>query len=183
MYARHRRGKSDGALRNDRVLSWSRLAGAVAFVAGATLAACGDSGPDAGLGSGSASGSTESTGPKGGGSVKVADSVAQVAARVEAARGRASANLAGLSNDIVHVRSDGAIEVLLHASAPVGDAELAALRRLGAEVVTQASTPSVPGSVAGAVVQAWVPSDRMADVAALAWVAAVTPPGYPSRGG
>ena len=124
-----------------------------------------------------------SVGATTGASVKVADILLQAAAGVDAARARGPSDLARLSNDVVHVRSDGAIEVALHAGAAVVPAELAELGRLGGEVVVSATTPSVPGSGAGAVVQAWVPADRLTDVASLAWVASVTPPSYGRAGG
>ena len=110
---------------------------------------------------------------------KVADSLVQMADRVRSARTQGVVDLSRLSNDIVHVRADGAIEVSLHASSVVSTAEVTALRRLGGEVVTTAAAPNA----AGGLVQAWVPWDRLAEVAALPWVGAVTPPSYGTPGG
>jgi hypothetical protein len=107
-------------------------------------------------------------------SAKVADAINQVAAKVLAAA--TGADLASLSNSLVHVRADGAIEVVLHASHPVSAEELDELRRVGAEIGPVLASPA-------ALVQAWVPARQVPAVAALPWVAAVTPPSYPSTGG
>ena len=118
-----------------------------------------------------------------GGAVKSADVIVRMAARVAEARARGTADLAGLSDQLVHVRADGAIEVVVHASAPVGPEQLGELRAEGAEVVDASATPAADDGAAGALVQAWVPAGRLGAVERLAWVAAVTPPAYPPVGG
>jgi len=115
---------------------------------------------------------------------KTADPVLQTVAQVTAARARGgSAGLAGLSTALVHVRADGAVEVVVHSATPVGPTELDQLRRLGAEVVTTTPTPPVPGQAAGAQVQMWAPAEQLATIDALPWIAAVTPPSYGNAGG
>ena len=115
--------------------------------------------------------------------VKVPDSIRQVGSAVDAARARGETDLSGLSNGLVHVNSAGAVEVVLHAAAPVGEAQLADLTRLGVEVIDNSQTPAVGGQPAGGLVQAWVPADRLPAVAGLPWILAVTPPSYPPTGG
>ncbi|HEX7277256.1 MAG TPA: hypothetical protein VF244_07760 [Acidimicrobiales bacterium] len=101
---------------------------------------------------------------------KVADAILQAAA-------------SGVSSSLVHVRGDGAVEVVLHAAAPVTPAQLGELAGVGAEVVSTAETPTGPGQPAAGLVQAWVPAGALPAVADLPWVVAVTPPAYPPTGG
>ena len=119
----------------------------------------------------------------GGYQAKTADPIVQAVTQVGAARTRGSAELSGLSTAVVHVRADGAIEVALHTPEAVTAAQLDEIRSLGVQVVVSVSTPAVGGAAPGGLVQAWVPADRMASVAELPWVAAVTTPSYGSTGG
>jgi hypothetical protein len=123
-------------------------------------------------------GAAQSTG------VKVAGSLAQAADRVRAAQRTGGAgDLSSLSDEFVHVRADGAIEVDIHARSVVTPEQRAELSRLGANVIGTAVTPTAPGVGPSSIVQAWVPPDRLADVAALDWVGALTPPSYGRAGG
>ncbi len=113
---------------------------------------------------------------------KVAASVQRVLDRIDAAdtatdrkqaAGAATAapqDLSVLSDGLVKVRPTGEVEVVLHAKGSVGDAEEAAVRALGAEIVITLKTPGM--------IQAWIPAKRIAEAAKLPWVAAVTPPDY-----
>ncbi len=85
------------------------------------------------------------------------------------------------SNDIVHVRADGKIELLLHASGPVSATQVAGLTALGAEVEANLSNLSVQSVhlPSFGMVQAWVPASALQQAVALPWVTAVTPPDYP----
>ena len=114
---------------------------------------------------------------------RTADAVVRMAEQVEAARARGAADLAGLSTAAVHVRSDGAVEVVLHTASTVTAGQLDELRRLGAEVVATTATPAVAGQPPASLVQLWVPASRIAAVDGLPWVAAVTAPSYGSAGG
>jgi hypothetical protein len=132
----------------------------------------------------SAAGTTVATAPAPEvGSMTVADVLLQKAARVRAARAAGSPDLAALSDGLVRVRADGALEVVLHARSPVGAVELADLRDRQVDVVDVSSTPAVSGQSSAGLVQAWVPVDRIDAVGRLEWVAAVTPPAYPPAGG
>lgn len=113
---------------------------------------------------------------------RTAGAVVETAEKVETARAR-GADPSALSSAVVHVRGDGAIEVLVHTATPVTAAQLDELRRLGTEVVTTTATPAVAGQAPGSLVQAWVPSRSVAAVDALPWIAAVTAPSYGVAGG
>ena len=96
---------------------------------------------------------------------------ADVAAdRKQPAAAAAPQDLSEFSDGLVKVRPTGEVEVVLHAKGSVGDAEEAAVRALGGEIVITLKTPGM--------IQAWIPAKRIADAAALPWVAAVTPPDY-----
>jgi PKD domain len=79
------------------------------------------------------------------------------------------------SNGAVSVSSDGAVDVTVWAREQVSNRELADLRRLGAKIETSASGPAQRGKPQYGVIAASVPYDRLEDVAALTWVAALTP--------
>ena len=111
----------------------------------------------------------------------MADSILQVADAVRSLGG--GGDPAGLSTALVHVRSDGAVEVVIHALVPAGPDQLADLGGLGVEVVDASVVPGVGGEGPSGLVQAWVPAERLEAVAGLPWVAAVTPPAYPPTGG
>lgn len=113
---------------------------------------------------------------------RTAAAVVRAAEQAEAARAR-GADPSAQSTGVVHVRKDGAVEVLLHTTVAVTAGQLDELRRLGAEVVTSTPTPAVAGQTPGSMVQAWVPAGRVAALDALPWVAAVTAPSYGSAGG
>ena len=113
----------------------------------------------------------------------VADALVQAANRAAELRARGVSDLSAASDAFVHVRADGALEVVLHTLAPATADQLAALRALGGEVESSSATPpGADGRVTG-LVQAWVPSDRLLSLAGLGWVAAVTPPTYGTGGG
>lgn len=113
---------------------------------------------------------------------RTAAAVLQAAQQAEAARA-GGADPAAASTDVVHVRRDGSIEVLLHTATLVTVGQLDELRRLGAEVVGSTATPAVAGQAPGSMVQAWVPAGQVAAVGALSWVASVTAPSYGASGG
>lgn len=113
---------------------------------------------------------------------RTAAPVVDAAARVQAEQARGK-DPSALSSGIVHVRADGAIEILLHTKAIVTPAQLDELRRLGAEVVVTTPTPAVAGQQPASLVQVWVPAGQVAAVDALPWVVAVTAPSYGTAGG
>ena len=103
---------------------------------------------------------------------KVPSVVEQTMARLSQPPGLARVDPSALSNDIVHVDRDGRIELALHSARPVGQAEQAALERMGAvDVVVVASA---------GLIQAFVPAHAVTAVSSLPWVAAVTTPAYSS---
>jgi len=108
---------------------------------------------------------------------KVASIVDQLAADVGNARA-AGRSPRGLSNDLVKATGEGAIEVNVWAFGQVGQRERAELIRLGVGIVTTATGPAQRGRPAYGVFHAAVPYDRVDAVAALNWVASVTPPDY-----
>jgi hypothetical protein len=85
---------------------------------------------------------------------------------------------AQLSGGFLPVRTDGGIDLQLHARGPVGAAQAAQLRGLGAAVIqSSADFTPVPGASLpqAGLIHAVVPYNRVDDVAALPWVAAVRP--------
>jgi len=82
-----------------------------------------------------------------------------------------------LSTDVLHVRSDGRIELLFHSFGPIAPVQEAALERLGATISARLSPESLARVPAG-MVQAWIAHDRIDEAAGLPWVTAVTPPSY-----
>ena len=108
---------------------------------------------------------------------KLAYIVEQVAAGVARERG-AGRSGARASNAAVHATADGAIEVAIWAKQPIGGRERADLAKLGAAPTASFSRGAQKGKPAVGVIQARVPYDRLDDLAALDWVATVTPPGY-----
>ena len=105
---------------------------------------------------------------------KVADVVVQAAAEAGKQR-KAGKSAKGASSGAVKVSDEGLIDVTIWAKAQVDNSELAQLRRFGARIDVSSSGPSRRGKPAYGVVAASVPYDRLDDVAALDWVAAVTP--------
>lgn len=150
----------------------SRIGAVLALVVAAT--ACGSGGDEP------APAASQTSSPPA--ASRTAAPIVQAAEQAEAARAR-GADPAALSTALVHVRRDGAVEVLLHTATTVTPAQLEELRRLGAEVVGSTATPAVAGQAPGSMVQAWVPAAQIAAVDALPWVAAVTAPSYGSAGG
>ena len=108
---------------------------------------------------------------------KVASVIEQVAGDVDRAR-KAGRSPARLSGQVAKVAADGAIEVNVWALGQVTARERAQLTRLGARIVASATAPSRRRYPAYGLFQAAVPHDRLDEVAALDWVAAVTPPDY-----
>ncbi len=116
-------------------------------------------------------------------STKMADSLVRAVARVQAAEAGGDTDLAASSDGLVHVRADGAVEVAIHAVLITGATELSELRALGVEPARTTTTPAVPGSPPATVIEAWVPANRLAALAGLAWVGAITAPSYGQGGG
>jgi hypothetical protein len=83
-----------------------------------------------------------------------------------------------LTNDVVHVRRDGSIELELWSPAPVPDSSLVALRELGARIVTNFAPPPRLRLGPVGIVQTWVPYDKIERAAALPWVSVATPATY-----
>jgi hypothetical protein len=107
---------------------------------------------------------------------KIANIVERVARQCAQAR---FADPSTLSNDLVHVSAAGEIEVLVHAMDRITPAQEADLEVLGGRISDRLAAPLLDLPAIG-VVQVWVPFDRLGEVAALDWVVAITPPGYPS---
>ena len=78
-------------------------------------------------------------------------------------------NAASLTNPLVRLKTDGRIQVYVHLK-PFGEAQLNALRALEVEIEI--------GNQELAIVQGWVPFDRIEDIAALSYVTRVTAPSY-----
>jgi hypothetical protein len=108
---------------------------------------------------------------------KVAYIVQQFAGEVSQAK-RAGRSPQKLSNTVVKARSNGDVEVNVWGLDQVGGRERADLARLGASIVATATDSAHRGQPAYGFFHAAVPSDRIDDVAALSWVAAVTTPDY-----
>jgi uncharacterized repeat protein (TIGR01451 family) len=87
-------------------------------------------------------------------------------------------DVAGLSNDVLHVSPSGDIELLFHATTPTGSAEEVSLQALGATIVTRLASPPGLNLPPVGIIQAWVPYEQVHAAAALPWVVAVTPPDY-----
>ena len=110
----------------------------------------------------------------------VRDQVAKI--RQELSRHGATALSAqqarALSGGFLPVRTDGGIDLQLHALGPVGAAQAAQLRSLGATVLgSSADFAAVPGAAMpqAGLIHAVVPYNRVDAVAGLSWVAAVRP--------
>jgi len=97
---------------------------------------------------------------------KIPAEVAQTVAHLKAGEKAGSNGTFGDSG--VPVRDDGKLQLELHATGPVTDAQQAELTALGAEIV-------VAGTAVG-IVDAWVPFARVDEAAALPWVVSVTVP-------
>src|SRR5690349_6786485 len=80
-----------------------------------------------------------------------------------------------LDNDIVPVGADGSIEVSVWSVAPATEEQRADLAALGASVTDRLKSGRGTFVPSVGLLDAWVPADRLEDLAALAWVAAVTP--------
>jgi hypothetical protein len=105
---------------------------------------------------------------------KIPDSISRLAGAVASARQSGTADLSGLSTAFLHVRADGAIEVVLRSSDPISPDRQAELQTLGAEVV---------GRIGDNGIQVWVPADKLSAVAGLPWVTSVSAPSYSQVGG
>lgn len=77
--------------------------------------------------------------------------------------------IASLANRRVHIHSDGRIQIYVHL-ATYSDAEIAQLA--GLELDKEVANRNL------AIVQGWVPFDRIEDIAALPFVTRITPPSY-----
>jgi hypothetical protein len=83
-----------------------------------------------------------------------------------------------LSGGFLSVRTDGGIDLQLHATGPVGAAEAAQLRALGATVLASSADFAAVSGVAlpqAGLIHAVVPYDMVDAVAGLPWVAALRP--------
>jgi Subtilase family/HYR domain len=115
-------------------------------------------------------------GPLGKSPSPIAGSVQQLLGRIDAARAAAPAtagvrlDLSALSNDILHVRRSGEVELVFHARGTVGAAEIGDLKAIGAKIVDTLRSPGM--------VQVWIAPELVESAAALPWVVAVTPPDY-----
>ena len=108
---------------------------------------------------------------------KLAFIIEDVAANVARERGAGRSGTRA-SNAAVRATADGAIEVAIWSKEPIGGRERADLAKLGATPTASFSRGAQGGKPAVGVIQAQVPFDKLNDLAALDWVAAVTPPGY-----
>ncbi len=91
---------------------------------------------------------------------------------------RACGNFSGMSSDFLHLQAGGEIELSFHALDPTGPGEEADLEALGAIIVDRLRIPPEFDFPPIGLIQAWVPFHQVREAAALAWVAAVTPPSY-----
>jgi hypothetical protein len=83
----------------------------------------------------------------------------------------APGGVSGLSTRLLHVSPSGKIELVFHAAAGIGQAEVKDLEALGADIVATLAFPT-------GMIQAWVPHDQVETAANLPWVVVVTPPEY-----
>src|SRR5262245_46189857 len=99
--------------------------------------------------------------------------------RLASAAGGLSPAARGLSTAALVVTDDGQLEVEVHAAGAVSADESAALEGLGATVLASTGTVRWPAGVTRpsnlAIITARIPADRIATVAALEWVVAITP--------
>ncbi len=112
---------------------------------------------------------------------RAAEVAAVMTARTTTAERQAKAG--DLSAGVMGVDAAGGLDVLVHAAAPVSQAQAAQLSDLGARVLTNsASFPDVPGAALPetGLVRAVVPYDQLDAVAALDWISAVRPSLRPS---
>lgn len=89
-----------------------------------------------------------------------------------------ASDLSILSDDIVHVTEDGQIEITVHSKTQTGESEELDLLALGARIVTVLILPPELNLQDVGMIQAWVPYDKIDEVADLSWVVAITAPGY-----
>ena len=136
----------------------------------------------AAAGTATAAPTTAATAGTGTGASKVPSLVRSQVAKIRQAVGAAgtlSARQArALSGGFLPVRTDGGIDLQLHALGPVGAAQAAQLRGLGATVMaSSADFARVPGVALpdSGLIHAVVPYDKVDAVAGLSWVAAVRP--------
>lgn len=116
-----------------------------------------------------------------GGASKVPDIIRQASAKVRshmATNAATPASLGSLSNALVHVDGNGAIEVTIHAASPITQSQESALSALGARITSRLAPPAAANIPTAGMVQAWVPNDQLDAIAALPWVVQLTPPDY-----
>jgi hypothetical protein len=103
---------------------------------------------------------------------------AMTAARAAGATRLSAAQARSLAGNFLPQRTDGAIDLELHATGAVGAAQAQQLRALGVTVLSSsadfAAVPGVALPDAG-LIHATVPYDKVDAVAGLAWVAAIRP--------
>lgn len=102
---------------------------------------------------------------------KLSGKVLEVGPNIAAAT-TAGTDPSELSSPLLHVRTDGNVELVIRATGAIGPEQQADLQRLGVEVTRNQTN----------LVQAWVPHEVILDVAALPWVASLSPPSYASVG-
>jgi hypothetical protein len=103
---------------------------------------------------------------------KLSGSVLEVGASVASAI-KGGEDPSHLSSSLVHVRADGSVELVIRSAATVAAEQQADLQRFGVEVTR----------IRPELIQAWVPYDHIAEVAALPWVSSVSAPSYATVGG
>jgi hypothetical protein len=166
---RHARSTARRASRQARALALGLVVGgltAIGLPAGTLAGSAATATPRDGAGQGS----------------KVAYILEQEADRVSAMQSRRGlapqAMERQLSNDVVHVESDGTIEVSVWSVEPATQEQRAEVAALGSTIEERVKTGRASLAPSVGLLDAWVPADRLDDLGALPWVAAVTPPSY-----
>jgi hypothetical protein len=88
-------------------------------------------------------------------------------------------NFAELSNEIVQVSAAGALDLEIHSKDPISEVQEAELVTLGVTISARQTSSALPGMPSSGLLAVSVPFDVVPSVAALAWVAAITPVAVP----
>ena len=107
-------------------------------------------------------------------SYKIAYVLQKTARAARSAQAEGRRDLSAMSNKLVPISAQR-LKVVVHAAKPPSAAEEAELLALGSEIDTRLEVPAELGLPPVGQVQIWLPIDRLADLAALDWVVAVTP--------